>query len=121
MVSGCEKSGVRTYVSIPQDKCIIEFSEAGDYLQVYEYPVANSVSGSDKHVVRSQYQLSCKAHDDFFINPVLKGLLVFIGIMVSLLLILGVCFCRKYRTLKVKYSKLSEDDGGEIEMQQVTN
>lgn len=72
-------------------------------------------------MVRAQYQQACKAHDDFFINPVLKGLLAFIGIVVSLLLILCLCFCRKYRTLKVKYSKLSEEDGGEIEMHQITN
>lgn len=52
----------------------------------------------------------------------LQGLVAFVGVLVVLLLIGGVCFYRKYKTLKFKYSKLSEEEGGgEIEMHQITN
>lgn len=50
------------------------------------------------------------------VNPMLQGLVIFVAIFVTLLFIAAICFYKKYRNLKVKYHKLGEEDGGEIEM-----
>ena len=48
----------------------------------------------------------------------LQGLVIFVAIFFTLFFIAALCFYKKYKSLKVKYHKLGEDDGGEIEMQQ---
>lgn len=50
------------------------------------------------------------------VNPVLQGLLIFAGIFFTILVFAAVWFYKKYKNLKVKYHKLGEEDGGEIEM-----
>lgn len=69
--SSCEKNGQRTFINIPMDKCVVDFSESGDYLQVYEYPLTTEVANLNKHVFRTQYQMPCQPHDEFFDNPML--------------------------------------------------
>ncbi len=51
-------------------------------------------------------------------NPVYKSLLIAAVIILGLLNIFIICFCCKYRSLKIRYSKLGGRDntGGEIEL-----
>eukprot|EP00347_Sterkiella_histriomuscorum_P014373 403361116 len=114
VMSSCN-NGQRTYVNIPNDKCIIETTD-GEYLSVYEQLLPSSKSVN--FVRKQQYNEACQSHDEFLVNPMLQGLVIFAAIFFTLFFIAALCFYKKYKSLKVKYHKLGEDDGGEIEMQQ---
>ncbi|CDW88741.1 UNKNOWN [Stylonychia lemnae] len=116
VVSNCE-NGKRYISNIPIDKCIIEFTD-NEYLTINNND--SPLALRHKFVVLTEKTEECQIKDDFLINPMLQGLLIFISIFFTLFFIGTICFYRKYRNLKVRYQKLSEDDngGGEIEMQQ---
>ena len=75
----------------------------------------------------SRYE-SCAVSQDLFLNPVIKGFLISIGILWLLIVSTLICLFLKYRKLKYRYSQLGEEpaagsgsqnnvsQGGEIEM-----
>ena len=52
---------------------------------------------------------TCSLQDDFFMNPVIKGFLVGISLLWLAVTLTLLCLFCKYRDLKGKYSRLSED------------
>ena len=52
---------------------------------------------------------TCSLQDDFLMNPVIKGFLIGVSLLWLAVTLTLLCLFWKYRDLKGKYSRLSED------------
>ncbi len=81
-------------------------------------------SKSKDFVMDKLYYEDCQIQDDLLENPVLKGILIAVAFLLVLFNLAIICFFMKYRNLKQRYSKLSDNEmdnigaAGEIELQQ---
>ena len=113
----------------PADSCWIYPETPSADLKTLALPSLplNSTT-SDLFVTQLYGVESCQLQDDIFLHPFIKGFIIGISLLWLLITSILVCVFCKYRSLKVRYSKLSEDtsagggeentitQGGEIEM-----
>lgn len=115
IATSCQE-GERRIGNIPLGECIILNSSPAALRNSYTSPKF-SQSLNPKFVKELFYSESCEMKDDFAKNPVLQ---MMVGVSVALFLLIVVtilCLYKKYKTLKIQYSKLGDSDAGEIEMQ----
>lgn len=107
IASSCDGSS-RAVAYAPVDSCwIYEEPARIDILKTFsrpELPANQTVFVSGP--IGSE---SCSLQDDFFMNPVIKGFLIGISLLWLTVTLTLLCLFCKYRDLKGKYSRLSDD------------
>jgi preprotein translocase subunit SecY len=110
-------STYRVVGHVPNDNCAVFHKNEPSKAKNYDEPL----SKAQEYITSSIELIPCSTKEDISHSSVLQAFIGFAIISFILILIAIVFFNRKYRSLRVKYSKLGDEgngitDAGEVEM-----